>query len=460
MKNQEFIKDKNIFILGLGKSGLAAAVLYSKLGAQVSAYDSRDLSGSEAETELLDHHVAILSQKEAEAVIESRIDFIVKSPGIPYHHPLIQKADQLNKKVYTDIEIAYRLTEAPIIGITGTNGKTTVTTLIGDMLDNFSKKSYISGNIGIPVSEVVPKLTNEDSFIMELSSFQLLGTEKFKPEIAVVTNLYTAHIDYHGSREEYVKAKLKLLANQTASDFFVYNADSEELSELAQLSSVRAIPFSATQVLDSGCYIKAGHLYYGQEKIMDAEDILIPGQHNLENVCATVAIAKLLEIDNDAIIQTLTTFSGIKHRLQYVSELKKRKFYNDSKATNVLATIQALKSFEQPIIWICGGLDRKEDLSPLLPMVKDHVKGILAVGENKSDFIELGQRAALQLVKSCDNLEEAVKIGFNWSDEGDIILLSPASASWDQYESFEIRGDAFIDAVMNLSQTEKMRRSN
>lgn len=455
MKNQEFIKDKNIFILGLGKSGLAAAVLYSKLGAQVFSHDSRNLSGSEAETELLNYQVDILSQKEAEAVIESGIDFIVKSPGIPYHHPLIQKAEQLNKKVYTDIEIAYQLSQAPIIGITGTNGKTTVTTLIGDMLDHFSKKAYISGNIGIPVSEVVPKLTREDSFIMELSSFQLLGTENFKPEIAVITNLYTAHLDYHGSREDYVIAKLKLLANQTPSDFFVYNADSEELSQLAQLSPAQGVPFSAHQVLDSGCYIKEDYLYYDQEKIMDAENILIPGQHNLENVCAAVAIAKLLEVDNASIIQTLTTFSGIKHRLQYVSQFEKRKFYNDSKATNVLAASQALKSFEQPILWICGGLDRKEDLSPLLPLVKDHVKGIIACGENKNDFIELGQRAALLFVKSCDNLEEAVKLAFSWSDEEDIILLSPASASWDQYENFEIRGDAFIDAVINLSQMEK-----
>ena len=188
---------------------------------------------------------------------------------------------------------------------------------------------------------------------------------------------------------------------------------------------------------------------------MDVEDILIPGQHNLENVCAAVAVAKLLEIDNASIIQTLTTFSGIKHRLQYVSQFEERKFYNDSKATNVLAASQALKSFDKPILWICGGLDRKEDLSSLLPLVKDHVKGLIACGENKSDFIELGQAAALPFVMSCDNLEEAVKSAFKWSEEEDIILLSPASASWDQYENFEIRGDAFIDAVMNLSQMEK-----
>lgn len=188
---------------------------------------------------------------------------------------------------------------------------------------------------------------------------------------------------------------------------------------------------------------------------MNIEDILMPGQHNLENICATVAIAKLLEVDDEPIVQTLTTFSGIKHRLQYVAEVKERKFYNDSKATNVLAAAQALQSFDQPILWICGGLDRKEDLSPLLPLVEAHVKGILAVGENKGDFIQLGEKAGLPPVKSCDELEEAVELAFNWSDEGDVILLSPASASWDQYESFEIRGDVFIDAVTNLSQTEK-----
>ena len=455
MKNQEFIKDKSIFILGLGKSGLSAAVLYSQLGAQVYAHDSKDLSGSEAEALLLEHDVAVLSQKEAETLIESGIDFIVKSPGIPYHHPLIQRAEEVGRKIYTDIEIAYHLSEAPIIGITGTNGKTTVTTLIGDILDYSSKKAYISGNIGIPVSEIVTELTKDDSFIMELSSFQLLGTEDFRPKISVITNLYTAHLDYHGSREEYIKAKLRLLSSQTSSDFFVYNADSEELAELAKLNPARAVPFSATQALDSGCYIKAGCLYYDQEKIMNIEDILMPGQHNLENICATVAIAKLLEVDDEPIVQTLTTFSGIKHRLQYVAEVKERKFYNDSKATNVLAAAQALQSFDQPILWICGGLDRKEDLSPLLPLVEAHVKGILAVGENKGDFIQLGEKAGLAPVKSCDELEEAVELAFNWSDEGDVILLSPASASWDQYESFEIRGDVFIDAVTNLSQTEK-----
>lgn len=455
MKNQDFIKDKNIFVLGLGKSGLSAAVLYSQLGAQVAAHDSKDLSGSETEALLLDHDVAVLSQEEAETLIESGIDFLVKSPGIPYHHPLIQKAEELGRKIYTDIEIAYHLSEAPIIGITGTNGKTTVTTLIGDMLDHSSKKAYISGNIGIPVSEVVTELTSDDSFIMELSSFQLLGTEDFRPKISVITNLYTAHLDYHGSREEYIKAKLKLLSNQTSSDFFVYNADSKELAELAKLSPARTIPFSATQVLDSGCCIKAEGLYYDQEKIMDTEDILMPGQHNLENICAAVAVAKLLEVDDEPVVQTLTTFSGIKHRLQYVADVKERKFYNDSKATNVLAASQALKSFSQPILWICGGLDRQEDLSPLLPLVEAHVKGILAVGENRQDFIALGEKAGLPLVESCDKLEEAVELAFNRSDEGDVILLSPASASWDQYESFEIRGDIFIEAVAELSKAQK-----
>ena len=328
---------KKILVLGLAKSGVSAALLLHKLGAFVTVNDYKSLSENPEAQGLLEQGITVICGEHPLELLEEGFEMIVKNPGIPYHNPMVQKAMELKIPIITEVELAYQISEAPFIGITGTNGKTTTTTLVFEMLKEGNKSPLIAGNIGTVASEVAQNAKENNQIVIELSSFQLMGTPTFRPKIAILTNIYDAHLDYHGTRSEYVHAKANITKNQTNEDYFIVNHDQEEVMKIAKQSKAQIIPFSTKKELTSGVFVKNGWIFYHQEQIMKIADILLPGTHNLENILSAVAAAKLTGVSNEAICKVLNTFKGVKHRLQFIEEIQGRAFFNDSKATNILS---------------------------------------------------------------------------------------------------------------------------
>ena len=449
MKQVSDYKHKKILVLGLAKSGVSAAALLHKLGAFVTVNDYKSLSENPEAQGLLEQGIKVVCGGHPVELMEEGFELVVKNPGIPYHNPMIEKAMEKQIPVITEVELAYQISEAPFIGITGTNGKTTTTTLIFEMLQIGKQNPLIAGNIGTVASGVAQEASKEDNIVIELSSFQLMGISTFRPKIAIITNLYNAHLDYHGTIEEYHLAKARITENQTEDDYFICNADQEEVMLIAKKSKAKIIPFSTKRPLENGVFVEDGWVFFNQEKIISLGDIALPGVHNLENILSAVAAARLVGADKEAIVQVLRTFTGVRHRLQYVDEVTGRKFYNDSKATNILATQKALAAFGAPVILLAGGLDRGNSFDELIPSLEG-VKALVTFGQTAEKIEEAGKRAGIKMMIRVDNVEKAVPEAFNLSDAGDVILLSPACASWDQYKTFEVRGDMFIEAVHKL----------
>lgn len=443
-------QNQRVLVLGLAKSGLAAATLLHELGASVTVNDQKPLDENEAAKRLKNIGIRVICGGHPLDLLDEPFDLLVKNPGIPYSNPIVAKALEKGLPIVTEVELAYEICEAPFIGITGSNGKTTTTTLIYEMLKEGEKKPLIAGNIGTVACEVAKTACEDNWVVTELSSFQLMGVRTFRPRIAVLLNIFDAHLDYHGTKEAYAQAKGNLFKNQTANDYAVVNADDEWVRKLADLSNATKIWFSATKPLERGAYLKDAVLYWNDEKIINVSEIALPGKHNLENILAAVCAAKLAGVDNEAIVRVLTTFTGVKHRLQYVSTINGRKFFNDSKATNILATQKALSAFDdQPIILLAGGLDRGNEFDDLIPYLH-HVKAIVLFGQTAPKLERVAKEAGIETIYHVDNVEKAVPVAYEISQPGDIILLSPACASWDQYKTFEQRGDIFISAVHKL----------
>lgn len=449
MKQVNQFKDKKVLVLGLAKSGLAAAKLLKKLGANIIVNDGKPLEENEAAKELKAEGIDVVCGSHPVELLDKGIELVVKNPGIQYANPIVSKAVLDGIPVITEVELAGFISEAPFIGITGTNGKTTTTTLINEMLKQDGKGTVLAGNIGEVASEVVQQAKPDDHVVIELSSFQLMGVQDFRPHIAIITNIYDAHLDYHSSREEYVGAKMKITQNQTEDDFLIINADQESLYSMAGSSHAQVIPFSAKQVVENGAYLDEGTVYFQEEAIMKAADIVLPGSHNLENILAAIAAVKLTGVSNEAIQSVLTSFTGVRHRTQFVREWNGRKFYNDSKATNTLATKSALTAFDSPVVLLAGGLDRGNGFDDLIPYL-DAVKAIVAFGETANKWKDAAEKAGIDVFEKAEYMTDAVQLAVDLSESGDVVLLSPACASWDQYKTFEERGDIFINCVNTL----------
>ncbi|SFC75399.1 UDP-N-acetylmuramoyl-L-alanine--D-glutamate ligase [Bacillus sp. UNCCL81] len=449
MNNISNFQNKNVLVLGMAKSGYAASRLLKKLGATVTVNDRTPFEQNEIAQKLKSEGFNVICGEHPLSLIDDQPFCIVKNPGIPYTNPLLIEAVKRNIPIYTEIELAYLISEAPFIGITGSNGKTTTTTLALNMLQEGNKKPLVAGNIGTVACEVAENAKEDNIIVTELSSFQLMGIESFRPKISLITNIFEAHLDYHGTKDEYIKAKANIFKNQTENDFAVVNFDDENVMAMASQIRAKIIPFSTTKIMQDGAYVQNGFVFFKEKKVIEVEKIVLPGKHNLENILAAVAISKLLGVENDAIEKVLTTFTGVEHRLQFVTEINKRKFYNDSKATNILATQKAISSFQKPVILIAGGLDRGNGFDDLIPYFKN-VKKMVTYGQTAEKLIDSAEKAGMKAVKSVDNVEDAVNEAFAHSEVGDIILLSPACASWDQFKTFEERGNKFIQAVHKL----------
>ncbi|MCZ2258872.1 UDP-N-acetylmuramoyl-L-alanine--D-glutamate ligase [Sporosarcina sp. G11-34] len=449
MKDTKQFKDMKILILGLAKSGYAATKLLHTLGADVTVNDASPYEGNAEAMELRSEGIRVICGGHPDGLLEEGYELIVKNPGIPYSNPVVMEAVRKGIPVWTEVEIASRISEAPIIAITGSNGKTTTTTILYHMLNAAKKQPLIAGNIGTVSCAVAEKATAGNVIVLEASSFQLMGTDSFRPTIAIWTNVYDSHLDYHGTSAEYIKAKAQISKNQHADDYLIYNADQEELRAFAAQSSAIKVPFSLKEKLEIGISADESEIYWNGEPYINRKIIKLPGQHNLENIMSATAAAILSGCDKDSIESVLSSFAGVKHRMQFVKELKDRKFYNDSKATNTLATKSALAAFDTPIVLLAGGLDRGHTFEELRPFM-GNVKAVVTLGETKNRFAEFASSCGVQMIIHSKDMEDAVKQADTISQKGDTVLLSPSCASWDEYQSFEIRGDAFIKAVMSL----------
>ncbi|EGP4840198.1 UDP-N-acetylmuramoyl-L-alanine--D-glutamate ligase [Enterococcus faecium] len=452
MKKISTYENKKVLVLGLAKSGVSAAKLLHELGALVTVNDGKPFDENPEAQELLSLGIKVITGSHPIELLDEEFSLMVKNPGIPYSHPLVAKAQEMGIPVITEVELAYEVAECPIIGITGTNGKTTTTTMTGLLLNAGADQGIarLAGNIGYPASGVAQEAKSEDKIVMELSSFQLMGITDFRPHIAVITNIYEAHIDYHGTRKEYVKAKWNLQKNMTEKDYLILNWNQSELQELAQRTKARVLSFSTKEVLEDGVYADDYSIYYKKEKIMEISELGVPGKHNVENALAAISVAKLYGISNEAIRETLHFFHGVPHRTQYVGEIQGRKFYNDSKATNILATKMALSGFEtSKVVLLAGGLDRGNTFDELIPSLKG-IKAMVVFGQTKEKLMDAGKKAGIETIVTADSVEQAVPLALENSTDGDVVLLSPANASWDQYPNFETRGNRFMEAVNRL----------
>lgn len=443
------LQHKKVLVLGLAKSGVAAAELLHQLGAFVTVNDSKPFDENPQAQSLLEKGITVICGRHPEDLLDEGFELLVKNPGIPYTNPIVDDAVKRGLQVITEVELAYLVSDAPIIGITGTNGKTTTTTLIFEMLNRGRKNPLIAGNIGTVACGVAASATKDNVIVTELSSFQLMGTKEFKPKIAILTNLYDAHLDYHGSFEDYANAKFNITKNQDETDWFIYNADQEIVNEYAAKSKAGKIPFSSNGRSEVGISADDEMIYWQGEAFLERVNIALPGKHNLENILAALAACILYGCDKKALEEVLKTFTGVRHRTQFVRQWNGRKFYNDSKATNCLATKVALEAFTQPTILLAGGLDRNHSFEELRASMKN-VKSVVAFGQTGERFIEFANSCGVEETVLAEDVEDAVRKSASISQNGDVILLSPACASWDQYKSFEIRGDLFIEAVMKL----------
>ena len=448
MKTISKFANKKVLVLGLAKSGESAARLLDKLGAIVTVNDGKPFEENPAAQSLLEEGIKVVTGGHPLELLDEDFEWMVKNPGIPYNNPMVMRALEKQIPVITEVELAYLISDAPIIGITGSNGKTTTTTMIAEVLTAGGQNGLLSGNIGFPASQVAQDAGERDTLVMELSSFQLMGIEVFHPEIAVITNLMPTHLDYHGSFEEYVAAKWNVQKNMTASDYVVLNFNQDLAKELAKKTVAQVIPFSTQEQVD-GAYLDGDVLTFRGEAIMKASELGVPGSHNVENALATIAVAKLRGIDNQVIKETLAHFGGVKHRLQYVGEINQVKFYNDSKSTNILATQKALSGFDNSkVILIAGGLDRGNEFDELVPDIKG-LKKMVILGESAARVKRAADQAEVSYLDASD-VRDATRKAFSVAESGDVVLLSPANASWDMYKNFEVRGDEFLAVFKGL----------
>ncbi|AIG27803.1 UDP-N-acetylmuramoyl-L-alanine--D-glutamate ligase [Brevibacillus laterosporus] len=451
----DMYKGKLVVVLGLAKSGVAVAKLLHRFGAIVIVNDQKTREEATGYEELEELGVQVITGGHPDDLISKDVALVVKNPGIPYESKPVQQALAMSIPVITEVELAYRLSKAPLIGITGSNGKTTTTTLVGLILHAASVDAIVGGNIGTVLCSLAEEMKPDQYLVAELSSFQLMGTDTFRPHIATILNLYPAHLDYHHSFEEYTKAKCKIFANQTEEDYAVLPYDHEPVMKVCQNIRAKVFYVSIKQEVPCGAFIKDGIVYFKNEdgkldEIMKATEISLPGEFNQENALAAIVMSKLAGADYDAMKHVLRSFSGVEHRLEYVDTIAGVKYYNNSKATNSEAAIRGIEAFKEPVVLIAGGLDRGVDFAELVPPLKNKVKAIITYGQTSPILQKRAEEAGIELRFAVDTVDSAVKQAAAIAEANDVVLLSPACASWDMFPSYEVRGSMFKDSVHKL----------
>lgn len=446
-------ENKKILVLGMARSGYEAAKYLIKHGNTVILNDggSEEKQKKEQVEELKELGVTLIFGSHPDDLLDDSFDYLIKNPGIPIDHKYVLKARELNIEVINEAEMAYRLLpeSVTLIGITGTNGKTTTTTLTYEMIKESGKRVHLAGNIGYPLTSFLDKLEDNDIIVMEVSCQQLENMNEFKPRIALMTNLSVAHVDFLKSYENYKRVKLKLFKNQTANDIAILNIENDEVIDGTK--DIKAITkyFSSKREIN-GAYYKDNALWYYGEKILDRDKFLLAGNHNVENALGAMMIAKEVGVDNESIVKVLTTFKGVAHRLEFVDEIDGVKYYNDTEATNTKCTQIALNSFNCDIVLILGGLERGQDFHDL-DKYMGNVKEIVGIGQCRNRVKEYGTELNIN-TQIFETLDEAMDYINEIKQSGEVVLLSPASASWDQYKQCEDRGDEFKEKIRKMRE--------
>lgn len=447
-------ENKKILILGFARSGYEAAKLLISRNNTVVLNDSKKEQELDIDkiNELKKMGVKFVFGSHPDDLLDNSFDYLIKNPGVPIDHKYVLKAKELNIGVINEVEMAYRLLPkgVKIIGITGTNGKTTTTTIIYEIMKKaYGSKAHLAGNIGFPLSSIINNVKSEDIIVMECSCQQGENFVDFHPQVGVMTNLSEAHIDFMKTYEHYKKTKSKMFYNQSSTDVAILNNDNlDVLDEMKNIKS-RKKYFSSKEVIN-GCYLLDNYIYYYGEKIICTDDIKIKGVHNIENIMAAIMAVKEYNVSNEVIYEVVSTFRGVEHRLEYVDTVNGVEYYNDTEATNIRCAQIALSSFNKPTIVFLGGLDRGQDFNLLTPYM-NNVKAIVAIGtcrervKEYSESIDKPVYVYEHLVDGFDKLKDIVT-------PGDVVLLSPASASWDQYKECEVRGSEFKKKVYDLKK--------
>jgi UDP-N-acetylmuramoylalanine--D-glutamate ligase len=444
---QPDFRNKRVTVVGMGKSGVAAARALQALGARVTITDKKPLQQLAAQVRALGAPEIVVEAGGHPDRLFIGTDLVVLSPGVP-KIPQVQDARRRGIKVIGELELGWMLADSPFIGITGTNGKSTVTTLVGLMLRKAGKRTLVAGNIGIALTEDIGLLRGQDWIVVELSSFQLEDIDTFRPRIATVLNITQDHLDRYATIEEYGDAKARIFLNQQREDVLVLNFDDPLVRALAPRAPSRVVPFSRSTRQPDGVSVEDGVLSMQHETVCRTEDIRIKGVHNLENAMAAAALALAAGVDRGSVAAVLREFPGLEHRLELVREKDGVTYVNDSKGTNVGAVVKSVEGFAQPVILIAGGLDKGSDFGPLFDLFRRKVKLLILIGAAAGKMAAALGAAAETVV--APTLRDAVKLGHDRAATGDVVLLSPACASFDMFRDFEDRGRQFKEAVLQL----------
>ncbi|MFZ7131107.1 MAG: UDP-N-acetylmuramoyl-L-alanine--D-glutamate ligase [Eubacteriales bacterium] len=451
--------DKKYLIIGCARSGIATAKFLLSKGEKVVLTDNNNKdkilsSFPEVESWSKDENIELIFGRQPDEEVIYRIKEIIMSPGVPLNIPIIKKAKDLKINMISEIELAYRYSKAPMIAITGTNGKTTTTTLTGEMFKNSGKKTYVVGNIGDPIINYVDIAGSEDIFVAEISSFQLETIQDFKPHLSALLNITPDHLDRHKTMENYIHTKGKIFQNLTESDFCLINADDPILSDMKVNSDCNKIYFSVDKIIKRGSFLVDNTI-----KIIDGEkifpvcsidDLKIPGIHNVKNALAATALAYFGGVSIPVIQKTLKSFPGVEHRLEMVRVFHGVTYINDSKGTNTDASTIAIQAVKAPIILIAGGYDKDSAFEQWMDSFDEKVKYLIVLGATADKIIETARVKNFEQITKVSSLEEAVSVAFKMAQEGDTVLLSPACASWDMFRDFEERGTLFKKMINKL----------
>ena len=437
-------ENKKIFILGMARSGYEAAKLLSDYNNEIIVTDGKEQDSSLV-SELESLGVKVIITGDQLSLLDDSFDYVIKNPGIKYDNPVVVKAKELGIKVINEIEMAYSFLDKSvnIIGVTGSNGKTTTTTLISEFMKNSFDNVYLGGNIGIPLSNFVRDIKPNSYLVLEISDHQLCDMYDFKTNVSVLTNITPTHLDFHKSYEVYQMTKKKIFNNHTSDDLAVINKDDEVSMKIT--GDIKSTKVYYGHDKTNLAYYDEEGIYYDGKLVIKLDDIILKGKHNYQNIMGAIIAVKKYGVTDEVIQKVLKEFKGVEHRLEYVDTINGVTYYNDSKATNCVSTITALNSFDKPIILLLGGYDRGHSFHDLDDSMKN-VKCVVCFGETKNRIEEFCNDLNIKCYKN-DTLKEAMNVVKDICTPGDVVLLSPACASWDQYDRFEDRGDEFKKLV-------------
>ena len=437
-------ENKKIFILGMARSGYEAAKLLSDYNNEIIVTDGKEQK-EELVSELESLGVKVIITSDQLSLLDDSFDYVIKNPGIKYDNPVVVKAKELGIKVINEIEMAYSFLDKSvnIIGVTGSNGKTTTTTLISEFMKNSFDNVYLGGNIGIPLSNFVRDIKPNSYLVLEISDHQLCDMYNFKTNVSVLTNITPTHLDFHKSYEVYQMTKKKIFNNHTSDDLAVINKDDEVSMKITDDIKSTKVYYGHDKT--NLAYYDEEGIYYDGKLVIKLDDIILKGKHNYQNIMGAIIAVKKYGVTDEVIQKVLKEFKGVEHRLEYVDTIDGVTYYNDSKATNCVSTITALNSFDKPIILLLGGYDRGHSFHDLDDSMKN-VKCVVCFGETKNRIEEFCNDLNIKCYKN-DTLKEAMNVVKDICTPGDVVLLSPACASWDQYDRFEDRGDEFKKLV-------------